>query len=90
VFQNRYKSILCEQDIYLKELLRYIHLNPLRARLVQDIKALDTFAYCGHSCLMGRRKNSERQATDQVLSLFGDRVSLVRRRYRDYIKKGGT
>jgi hypothetical protein len=50
VFQNRYKSILCEQDVYLKELLRYIHLNPLRARLV-DIKVLDTFAYCGHSYL---------------------------------------
>jgi REP element-mobilizing transposase RayT len=88
VFQNRYKSILCEQDVYLKELVRYIHLNPLRARLIKDIKALDTFAYCGHSYLMGRRKNNEWQATDQVLALFGDQVSLARRRYRDYIKKG--
>ena len=88
VFQNRYKSILCEQDVYLKELLRYIHLNPLRAKLVKDIKALDAFAYCGHSYLMGKRNKSEWQATDQVLALFGDRVSLARRRYRDYIKKG--
>lgn len=88
VFQNRYKSILCEQDVYLKELVRYIHLNPLRARLVKDIKALDTFAYCGHSYLMGRRKKNKWQATDQVLALFGDQVSLARRRYRDYKKKG--
>jgi chromosomal replication initiation ATPase DnaA len=41
VFQNRCKSILCEQDFYLKELLCYIHLNPLRAWIVDDIKALD-------------------------------------------------
>ncbi|MBW2248171.1 MAG: transposase, partial [Deltaproteobacteria bacterium] len=30
LFQNRYKSIICQEDIYFKELLRYIHLNPLR------------------------------------------------------------
>ena len=33
IFQNRYKSILCQEDPYLKELVRYIHLNPLRAGL---------------------------------------------------------
>jgi REP element-mobilizing transposase RayT len=41
LFQNRYKSILCQEDIYLKELVRCIHLNPLRAALVPDMKALD-------------------------------------------------
>jgi REP element-mobilizing transposase RayT len=41
LFQNRYKSILCQEDIYLLELVRYIHLNPIRAKLVSDIKALD-------------------------------------------------
>ena len=34
LFQNRYKSILCQQDIELKELVRYIHLNPLKAGIV--------------------------------------------------------
>ena len=34
LFQNRFKSILCQQDPYLRELVRYIHLNPLRAKLV--------------------------------------------------------
>ena len=29
LFQNRYKSILCEEETYLWELVRYIHLNPL-------------------------------------------------------------
>ena len=40
VFQNRYKSILCQEDPYLKELVRYIHLNPLRAKLVADYNSL--------------------------------------------------
>jgi len=38
LFQNRYKSIVCEEDPYLLELIRYIHLNPLRADLVKDLK----------------------------------------------------
>ena len=41
LFQNRYKSILCQEDSYLKELVRYIHLNPLRAGLVDSLKSLD-------------------------------------------------
>ncbi len=40
LFQNRYKSVICEENPYLLELIRYIHLNPLRAKLVQDLKEL--------------------------------------------------
>jgi sterol desaturase/sphingolipid hydroxylase (fatty acid hydroxylase superfamily) len=36
LFQNRYKSILCEEEAYLLELTRYIHLNPLRGGVVAD------------------------------------------------------
>jgi len=46
LFQNRYKSILCQEEIYLKELVRYIHLNPLRANVVGDLQQLDTYAFC--------------------------------------------
>jgi putative transposase len=53
LFQNRYKSILCEEDPYLLELVRYIHLNPLRAGIVDAIKALNTYPCCGHSAIMG-------------------------------------
>ena len=38
LFQNRYKSIICQEDSYLLELVRYIHLNPLRAKAVVDLK----------------------------------------------------
>ena len=54
LFQNRYKSILCQEDAYLLELVRYIHLNPLRAKIVADLKGLDGYGYGGHSVLMGR------------------------------------
>jgi hypothetical protein len=40
LFQNRYKSILCEEDPYLLELVRYIHLNPIRAQLVKEMKTV--------------------------------------------------
>ncbi len=56
LFQNRYKSILCQEDTYLLELVRYIHLNPIRARLVTDIKALDKYSFCGHAVIMGKKK----------------------------------
>ena len=57
LFQNRYKSVVCEEDPYLLELTRYIHLNPLRARLVKDIKELDKYQWSGHSAILGHRKN---------------------------------
>ncbi len=36
-----FKSIICQEDVYFKELVRYIHLNPLRAKIVSDIKGLN-------------------------------------------------
>ena len=57
LFQNRYKSVVCEEDPYLLDLIRYIHLNPLRAKLVQDLKELDRYPWTGHSAILGRGKN---------------------------------
>ena len=57
LFQNRYKSVVCEEDPYFLELIRYIHLNPLRAGLVKDLKELDKYPWAGHSTILGRRKN---------------------------------
>jgi REP element-mobilizing transposase RayT len=87
LFQNRYKSILCQEDAYLLELTRYIHLNPLRAKIVPDLKALDTYAYTGHAALLGR-KPVDWQDTDYVLNMFADQRSTARRRYRTFVKQG--
>jgi len=67
LFQNRYKSILCQEAAYLLELVRYIHLNPLRARIAPDLKFLDTYAYSGHAAIMGKKKN-DWQATPGICS----------------------
>ncbi len=87
LFQNRYKSILCQEDVYLKELVRYIHLNPLRARLVKDMAALDKYRFAGHSYILGKNEN-DWQATKAVLTYFGDRQATARKRYREHVVKG--
>lgn len=87
LFQNRYKSILCQEETYLLELIRYIHLNPLRAGVVDSLKALDRYPYAGHSALMGIRDN-DWQKTDTILERFGHRRSEARRRYRRFVQKG--
>jgi len=87
LFQNRYKSIICQEDVYLKELVRYVHLNPLRAKLVSTVGDLNGYKYCGHSVLLGRSK-CQWQDTYYVLSYFGKRVGDARKRYLAYVKEG--
>ncbi|MFN2353678.1 MAG: transposase [Desulfopila sp.] len=87
VFQNRYKSILCQQESYLLELVRYIHLNPLRAKLVKDYQELSTYPYCGHSGIIGKMKR-EWQNTDFVLQLFDDKVAKAVSKYQKYVHEG--
>jgi putative transposase len=87
LFQNRYKSIVCEEDTYFQELVRYIHLNPLRAKLVKNMSALDRYPWCGHSAVMGRKKR-EWQDVNYVLSWFGKTTAKARKTYRQYIQDG--
>ena len=87
LFQNRYKSIICEEDPYFKELVRYIHLNPLRANIVENPVELDSYRYCGHSVLMGKEKN-DWQDLNYVLKLFGTKEGEAKRNYRQFVKKG--
>jgi hypothetical protein len=87
LFQNRYKSILCQADAYLLELARYIHLNPLRSGLVLDLESLDDYPYSGHSVIMGKRKN-DWQEVDHILGLFGSLTASARLHYRAYIEEG--
>lgn len=84
LFQNRYKSVLCQEDLYLKELVRYIHLNPLRAGIVSDYRSLGRYGYCGHGVILGYLKN-DWQDTEYILNLFGTRS--CRRSYSEFIRK---
>lgn len=86
LFQNRYKSILCEEDRYLRQLVTYIHLNPMRARVVEDVRALRQYPYTGYSALMGREARPW-QDTQYVMAFFGGSVLEARRNLqRDLIE----
>ncbi len=87
LFQNRYKSILCQEDLYLRELVRYIHLNPLRGGLVKDLSELGAYRFSGHSALTGKVERKW-QDVDFVLRLFGERISSARRQYVEYVHNG--
>ena len=87
LFQNRYKSIICQEDIYFKELVRYIHLNPVRAQIVDNLDSLNKYPYCGHSVLVGKRQN-EWQEVSYVLSQFGKKFAAARKRYAAYVQEG--
>jgi len=87
LFQNRYRSIVCEEDPYLLELVRYIHLNGIRAGLVKDIGGLDRYRWSGHSVLMGTVSRSW-QARDEILSYFGKKEGVAKRRYRQFVLEG--
>jgi putative transposase len=87
LFQNRYKSILCQEEAYLLELVRYVHLNPIRAGTVKDLKALDRFPFTGHSTLVGQVRR-DWQDTASVLGLYGEKIATARKRYRNFILAG--
>jgi REP element-mobilizing transposase RayT len=87
LFQNRYKSIICDEDAYFTELVRYIHLNPLRAKLVKSLTQLDRYRWCGHGVLMGKI-NNEWQDRDYVLRWFGPKQGEAKKAYRSYVNKG--
>jgi len=86
LFQNRYKSIVCQEETYLRELVRYIHLNLLRAGLVKNLTELNRSPWSGHSALMGRVERKW-QDTEYVLSFFG-RQRTRRRNYLKYVEEG--
>jgi putative transposase len=87
LFQNRYKSVLCQEDLYMKELVRYIHLNPLRAGIVADMNELDAHLWCGHSVLMNKKAHRW-QNIDYVYGLFSDQKRAARKKYRVFVENG--
>lgn len=87
LFQNRYKSILCQQDAYLLELVRYIHLNPLRAKVVQNMNQLEKFPFSGHGVIMGKLDRPW-QNQNFILAYFGEQVGPARRAYMTFVEEG--
>jgi len=87
LFQNRYKSIVCDEGSYFSTLIRYIHLNPFRAGMVKDLKGLAAYPWCGHGVVIGKRSNSW-QEVEGVFEHYGhDRASSLRA-YLEHVREG--
>ncbi len=80
LFQGRYKAYLCDRDIYLLSLVRYIHLNPVRAKLVET--PLE-YKWSSHREYSGHVKGLVE--TDKVLRLFSEKPSEARKLYSDFV-----
>ena len=87
LFQNRYKSMVCDGDSYFTELVRYIHLNPLRVGLAKDMGELERYRYCGHGTILGRQSNKW-QDRDSVLTQFGKGEAQSIELYRRFVADG--
>jgi len=85
LFQNRYKSIICEEDAYFRQLVAYIHLNPLRAGIVSSMDELASYLWCGHSVLVGRQV-CDWLDRDYILQFFGSREGSAKREYLTYLE----
>ncbi len=87
MFENRYKSILCDEDNYLLTLVRYIHLNPLRANIVKTIEELDRYPFCGHRTIVGKTEHPWTDV-DYVLLQFGRTRRKGLAEYRKFMREG--
>ncbi|MEE9905966.1 MAG: transposase [Chlorobium sp.] len=84
LFQNRYKSIVCEEEPYFLRLVSYIHLNPLRAGLAESLDDLERYPWSGHAVVMKRIRH-EWQDRNYVLGYFGKRESSALQAYREFV-----
>jgi REP element-mobilizing transposase RayT len=84
LFQNRYKSIVCEEEPYFLRLVSYIHLNPLRAGLVNSLEELERYPWSGHAVVLNRIRH-EWQDRGYVLGYFSQRESAARQGYLKFV-----
>ena len=84
LFQGRYKAILVDRDSYLLELVRYVHLNPVRAKLVRQVHL---YPWSGHRAYLGRQILPW-LTTEGVLGQFGKRLATCRKHYEAFVREG--
>jgi hypothetical protein len=84
----------CQEDRYLEELVRYIHLNLLRSGIIKDMNDLNRCRWSGHSALVGK-VDRKWQDCEYVLSYFGNGRQVRHKRTicgmlkREYLKAEG-
>ncbi|OQX17133.1 MAG: transposase [Desulfobulbaceae bacterium A2] len=86
LFQGRFKAVLVEQDSYLLELVRYIHMNPVRAGMVARA---DKYPWSSHRAYLGREALPW-LTTDWTLAQFGTSAAKARAAYRSFVAAGAA
>ena len=84
LFQGRYKALLIDAEAYLLELVRYIHLNPVRAGVVESV---EDYPWSSYHAYLGRKKLTW-LTTNWVLAQFSNRRSTARKKFREFIREG--
>jgi REP element-mobilizing transposase RayT len=87
LFQGRFHSILVQDEAYLRELIRYVHLNPLRAGMVDSFAALGSYPWSGLPELLGRVGIGV-LAVNELLQLFGETPEEGRNVLASWIEAG--
>ena len=82
LFRGRYKAVLVDADSYLLEVLRYIHRNPLRAGIIEN---LSDFGWSSHQAYISKAKKWEWLHKDFLLFMFSQKKSKRKSAYIDFI-----
>jgi putative transposase len=85
LFQGRYKAILCDRDAYLLALLKYIHHNPIRAKIAETI---DAYPWSSHYAYIGKANPLSLVDIDQVLRMYSENKTRARKHYRAFMQDG--
>ncbi len=86
LFRNRYKSIICQEEAYFGKLVAYIHLNPLRAGLVESLEQLASYPWCGHAVLLNTLR-CDWMDRDYVLRFFGSKERSALKAYLRFLEE---
>jgi REP element-mobilizing transposase RayT len=84
LFQGRYKAMLCDKDSYLLSLIKYIHLNPVRAARA---KSPEAYRWSSHGFYVGQARDRGIVDSELVLRIFSEDKGKARRAYREYMEE---
>jgi len=85
IFQGRFHARLIDKENYLLEAIRYLHLNPVRAGLVEK---LEDFPYSSFNEYIGKIKQEPTTDCNEILEIFGGDLKNQRQRFREFIGEG--
>jgi REP element-mobilizing transposase RayT len=82
LFQGRYKAIIIDRDNYLLELSRYVHLNPLRAKIVQKP---EEYLYSSYKAYISKNGN-QMVNESQILEMISDEKDRAKQEYKRFVE----